>query len=237
MVMPLSSTSVIANVTDLYSNGVADGTPVTFTAVLGTIMPVITTTVNGRAPVVFTAGDVEGTAIVTATVRSDLWATTTISVSRNLKFIYLPLVLRNYSPPVPGKNLVVSNITTASNPADVRVEIKNMGDATVTEQFWVILYLDPTSSITINKFWWDVGCPYYGGAAWKVTTPLAPGQSLTLAPADATPPYQGFWPPSFNNGQRTIAAQVDGYSDSGTTGLVQETNEGDNILVKIFTVP
>jgi len=237
MVMPLSSTSVIANVTDLYSNGVADGTPVTFTAVLGTIMPVITTTVNGRVPVVFTAGDVEGTALVTATVRSDLWATTTISVSRNLKFIYLPLVLRNYSPPVPGKNLVVSNITTASNPANVRVEIKNMGDATVTEQFWVILYLDPTANITINKFWWEVGCPYYGGAAWKVTTPLASGQSLTLAPADATPPYQGFWPPSFNNGQRTIAAQVDGYSDSGTTGLVQETNEGDNILVKIFTVP
>jgi hypothetical protein len=224
--MPLSSTSVIANVTDQYSNGVADGTPVTFTAVLGTIMPAITTTVNGRAPVVFTAGNVEGTAIVTATVRSDLWATTTISVTRNLKYIYLPVVLRNYSPPVQGKNLIVSAIVPSSDPMAVKVVIKNAGTAAVTDEIGVSLYVDPpdSSQIQVNRPWYWIGCTY--GMIWTVSPPIQPGETLTLtvSQADHRTGYYS-WPP--NSGLHSLWALVDAWGADGI-GLVQETNENDN---------
>jgi hypothetical protein len=140
--------------------------------------------------------------------------------------------MRNYAP---GKNLVVSAINASTTPANVSVVIQNIGELRITEDFWVILYLDPTSQVTINKFWWQVGAP--NGAAWKVTTDMQPGQMLTLLPANATPPYNGYWPGSFSNGQHSLWAQVDAYADSGSTGFVRETNESDNIRSVTFTVP
>jgi len=199
-----------------------DGTPITFTTSLGTIAPQVTTVVggNGKAYAVFT-GTTAGTALITATLSSGTPGNVVIAV----RGVYLPLVMRNYAPPI--KNLTVSAINASTNPANVSVVIQNAGNVAITEDFYVILYLDPTKTVQINKFWWDVGCTMCG-AAWQVTTDMQPGQTLTLLPANATPPYKGYWPTSFSSGQHSLWAQVDAYG-SGTTGVVQETNESDNI--------
>jgi hypothetical protein len=235
VITPTESTNVNVQVTDRYGNAVANGTPVTFTWTLGTLWPSVVSISNGWASTVFTANGTEGSAVITATAGLGAHGVTTITVSLGRTLIYLPLVLRDYRS---GKNLVVSAINSSTNPANVSVVVRNTGDVAVTEAFWVILYLDPTSQVQINKFWWDVGCPLVGGAAWQVTTPVAPGQSMTLLPANATPPYQGYWPASFTAGQHRLWAQVDAYATSGTTGLVQETNESDNIAGPVtFNVP
>jgi len=58
--------SVTATVRDQYSNPVADGTPVTFTASLGVIVPASRPTANGIATATLNSGYVAGTAMVTA---------------------------------------------------------------------------------------------------------------------------------------------------------------------------
>jgi uncharacterized repeat protein (TIGR01451 family)/fimbrial isopeptide formation D2 family protein len=147
--------------------------------------------------------------------------------------IYLPVVLRSYPPPT--KNLTVSDIlvTPADAPAS-RVVIKNMGNVDIAEAFWVALYLDPTSAVQINKFWYDVGCQ--NGIVWYVNTPLPAGQSRTLTLAEASSPYTQ-WVDSFSAGTHSVWAQVDAYAGAGATGLVQETNEGDNIRGPVMFTP
>jgi len=231
IIAPTQTSNVTALVRDQYGNPVANGIPVTFTATLGAITP-YAQTANGQATAVFT-GTTVGTAVITATVAPGLQGTTMVTITTGQTFIFLPVVLRDYPP---RKNLTVSAINTSTNPANVSVVIQNTGNVPITETFWVILYLDPTQAVQINKFWWDIGAP--NGAAWNVTTPLQPGQSLTLLPANATPPYHVYWPTSFTRGQHSLWAQVDAWASSGTIGLVQETNEGDNIRGPVtFTVP
>jgi hypothetical protein len=233
IITPTDSSNIQATVVDRYNNAVANGTTVNFAATLGTVSPASANTASGLASTVFTAGSVEGRAIVTATAGTGVWGTTAITITTGRTYVYLPLVMRNYSA---NKNLTVSAINASTNPAAVSVVVQNTGGAPIAETFWVILYLDPTQTITINKFWWEVGAPH--GAAWSVTTTLQPGQSLTLLPQNATPPYSGYWPTSFTRGQHALWAQVDGWASAGTTGLVQETNEGDNIRGPVtFTVP
>jgi uncharacterized repeat protein (TIGR01451 family) len=148
--------------------------------------------------------------------------------------IYLPVVLRSYPPPT--KNLTVSDIlvTPADAPA-TRVVIKNMGNVNITEAFWVVLYLDPTSAVQINKFWYDAGCQ--NGIVWYINTPLAAGQSRTLMLAEAySSPYTQ-WVDSFRAGTHSVWAQVDAYAGAGATGLVQEANEGDNMRGPVTFTP
>jgi hypothetical protein len=191
---------------------------------LGTIAPQSATTVGGKVYAVFT-GTAVGPATITATLSSSVYGSASVSVIRGTTYVYLPVVMRNYASPI--KNLTVSAVNASTNPANVSVVIQNAGNVAITEDFWVILYLDPTKTVQINKFWWDVGCTMCG-AAWQITTDMQPGQTLTLLPANATSPYNVYWPTSFSSGQHSLWAQVDAYG-SGTTGVVQEANESDNI--------
>jgi hypothetical protein len=208
------------------------GTPVTFTTSLGTIAPQVTTVVggNGNAYAVFT-GTTGGMALITATLSAGSPGNAVITV----RGVYLPVVMRNY---VSGKNLVVSAINASTTPANVSVVIQNTGDQAVTNEFWAVLYLDPTSAVQINKFWYNVGCTY--GLSWKVSS-LGAGASVTLTPATAekSPSYLYNWPTtSFAGGTHHLWAQVDAWASPGTTGLVQETNESDNIRGPVdFTAP
>jgi hypothetical protein len=233
IITPTESTNVNVNVTDRYGNAVANGTPVTFTWTLGTLSPNVVSTSNGWASTVFTGTGTEGTAVVTATAGLGARGVTTITLSLGRAYIYLPLVLRDFKS---GKNLVISAINPSTNPANVNVVIKNAGDVAVTELFWAVLYLDPTSQVQINKFWYNVGCP--NGIVWNVTTPIQPGQSLTLTLATAYASPYTQWPASFSVGAHRLYAQVDAWAATGTTGLVQETNESDNIVGPVtFNVP
>jgi uncharacterized repeat protein (TIGR01451 family) len=228
LISPTSSSNVRARMVDWYDNPVGDHVVITFAATLGTVTPVVTETMGGLANAVFTAGSAEGTAIVTATTSIGLWNRTSIVIASGTSRIYLPLVMRNYSYN-PGKNLIVSKITpSSSNPAATVLEIQNTGSISVTEGFYVVLYLDPTQTIQINQFWQQVGSPY--GITWGIGTPLLPGQTMVLTPSSPSV-YTSYtsWPASFSAGSHNLWAQVDMYNSSGTTGLVQETNESDNI--------
>jgi hypothetical protein len=232
------SAFVTATVLDGSGNLVGSGVSVTFTAALGTVAPQAATTVNGKVYAVFT-GTANGTAVITATIASGGLGTATVEVSQNYN-IYLPMVMRDFQP---GKNLIVTNIVVSpGNPAATQVVIQNIGDRAVTEAFDIELYMDPPnpSNIKINKFWYDIGCPY--GVTWEVNTWVMPGQlvTLTLLPGD---PYLAGgaytkWPASFSAGSHNLWAQVDAWGSTGTAGLVPETNESDNIRGPItFVVP
>jgi len=117
-----------------------------------------------------------------------------------------------------------------------------VGDVPINETFGVSLYLDPVhpDQIKVNNVWYvsAVNCSY--GLLWTVLTPLQPGQSLTLTPATAMGGDYSRWPsPSFAGGSHSLYALVDAWtaSGTGTGGLVQETNESDNIRGITFTVP
>jgi hypothetical protein len=139
--------------------------------------------------------------------------------------VYLPLVMNSY---VPGKNLVVKSVlVTPGNPAVTAVVVQNTGGWATTETFGVSLYLDPPnpSSIGVNKLWYDVNCA--NGVIWEVSQTMQPGQTLTLTTATAAPAPYTRWPVSFSAGTHSLYALVDAWGTG--IGLVQETNESDNI--------
>ncbi|MBN1814561.1 MAG: hypothetical protein JXA14_22165 [Anaerolineae bacterium] len=140
------------------------------------------------------------------------------------RFTYLPLVMNKY---VVAPDLVVENITATSD--TITVVIKNVGNASVTDEFWVDAYIDPdTTPTTVNQIWPDLGDE---GATWAITAPalpLAPGDVLTLTIGDAyyapyAPEYSYIdWPLAVST---QVYAQVDSWNGSTTYGAVEEVHE------------
>jgi hypothetical protein len=214
------STFLTATVLGSSGQPVSNGTLVTFTATLGKVAPQVAATVGGKAYAVFT-GTTAGTAVLTATLASGALGNATVQVSQSW-YVYAPNVMNNYRS---GKNLQpISIVATPTNLAATSVTLRNAGDVAVTEPFWVVLYVDPTIPVQPNKFWWEVGSTK--GIAWRVTTPIPAGQTLTLtASGSYVDAARTAWPPA--RGTRALWVQVDAYG--GPAGLVQETNESDNI--------
>jgi hypothetical protein len=249
-----STSTVTAMVTDTLGSP-ANGVVVTFTispalGVFPSTPYTATTDASGIATGTLTAGTSTGTATVTAT--SDSLAATTPVTFITIPTggdVYLPIVMRNWDPtkPAPTGDLVVTNIAFSPSPPGVgqtyhvTVTIQNTGTLTVTNDFWVDLYLNPDTSTghpvppTVNHIWpnycpggsWDPGEGCYG-KAWYVTTDLAPGATLGLhtGQADVDGRYSDWPPPAYSSSHSPFYAQVDcwGYS----YGLVSETDEGNN---------
>jgi hypothetical protein len=134
---------------------------------------------------------------------------------------YLPLVTNNY---VVAPDLVVDNIIATSDAITVVVE--NVGNAPVTDEFWVDLYIDPNPApTTVNQIWVDLADE---GATWGVTTavlPLTPGDVLTLTIGDAfyASEYSHIdWPLAAGT---QVYAQVDSWDGSTVYGAVEEAHE------------
>jgi subtilisin-like proprotein convertase family protein len=133
--------------------------------------------------------------------------------------IYLPLVVNNYSPPLP--DLVVKEIIATAD--DVQVVIENQGGGTAGGDFWVDAYIDPETAPTgVNDTWQMVGDQ---GIAWGVTSGLAPGETITLTryhayydPANS----DVVWPLAANT---PIYAQVDSAHTGSAYGAVLEDHE------------
>ncbi len=88
-------------------------------------------------------------------------------------YLYLPLVLNNH---VVAPNLVVKDLVAASD--GITVVIENRGNAAVTDDFWVDVYVAPdTVPTAVNQTWEMVGTQ---GLAWGVEADLAAGEVLTL---------------------------------------------------------
>jgi hypothetical protein len=140
----------------------------------------------------------------------------TVAVGRNN--VFLPLVM---SDATVLPDLVVRSVTATTD--DVQVVIENVGLGTVTDEFWVDVYIDPSPPPTeANEIWNDM-CEQ--GLVWGVTTDLAPGQVLTLTFGDAyyTSTYSAItWP--LAEGVE-VYAQVDAWNPDTSYGAVLETHE------------
>jgi hypothetical protein len=136
--------------------------------------------------------------------------------------VYLPVILAGHSGADPAPDLIVESITVFSD--DVQVVIKNRGSASVTDSFWVDLYVNPVPVPTgVNQLWPD-SSDY--GIVWLVAgAALGVGESFTLSYDD--PYYREdlsdiSWP--IEEGI-PIYVQVDSADDATTYGAVLESHE------------
>jgi hypothetical protein len=94
--------------------------------------------------------------------------------------IYLPLAFKHHAV---APDLVVGSLTATSD--GVHVVVVNQGNAPVTDEFWVDVYIDPDPAPTaVNQIWEDLADQ---GLVWGVTSaalPLEPGDVITLAVGD-----------------------------------------------------
>ncbi|HEY1014938.1 MAG TPA: Ig-like domain-containing protein, partial [Herpetosiphonaceae bacterium] len=150
-------------------------------------------------------------------------------INRNY-YVYLPQVQRPSF-----ANLTASvrispqrSMFAAGEPVVVTVTITNTGNAPAAP-FWVDLYLNPRQAPAANQPWNTLcGLTPCFGLAWAVSSPLAPGQSVTLASTPGSyAAGQSVWPGWLPSGTTEIVALVDSFGPS-EAGAVAESNEADN---------
>ncbi|HHJ05920.1 MAG TPA: hypothetical protein ENK24_00300, partial [Anaerolineae bacterium] len=169
------------------------------------------------------AGDLAGNIAEIAPFEVDITSPSTL---------YLPIIMRNYTPPVVAPDLVVSSIT--ANAGQLQVIIRNDGNAPAENAFWVDAYINPTTVPTaVNQIWQNMGDE---GAAWGVegkVLPLAPGETLTLTVQGTATQTVGdayFWAEysrinwALANGT-PVYAQVDSANANTDYGNVLENHE------------
>jgi uncharacterized repeat protein (TIGR01451 family) len=143
-----------------------------------------------------------------------------------MKRLYLPTVHNN---PLFAPDLVVEQIIATGN--NIQVVVRNDGNVTVEESFWVDVYINPNPAPTqVNQTWPDVASE---GLVWGVTADLEPGETLTLTVGDAyyKPQYSSIsWPLAVGT---EVYAQVDSYNIGTTYGRVLETHD---VTVQILDV-
>jgi hypothetical protein len=150
--------------------------------------------------------------------------------------IYLPVIVSNF---VSGPDLTVEHVLVTEN--NVEIILVNIGNAPVTEAFWVDLYIDPDPVPTsVNQSWEQLSDQ---GLVWGVTdvAALVPGGSLTL---DLNSPsfmsdYSQFTG-SFTPEMR-IYVQADSFAEGSYGGVLEldEMNDGayNNIKGPVFPLP
>ncbi len=89
--------------------------------------------------------------------------------------VYLPTIMKSETI-LAAPDLIVDSLIAASNV--VTVVIKNIGNAPVTDAFWVDVYLDPNPAPTgVNQPWWQLSSQ---GLVWGVTESIPVSGTLTL---------------------------------------------------------
>jgi PKD repeat protein len=178
-----------------------------------------------------------GTYAVTLTVSNELGSDTMVDpdcvtvTEAGKKEMYLPLILKSAGPPGPGgPDLVVKELTASSNA--ITLVIKNQGDASVTDDFWVDAYVAPREPPRLNKIWQAIA---EQGLAWGVTDPIAPGGELTLTIGGAyyvpgESEFSGMAPGT------PVWAQVDAVNYQTSYGSVLEKNEANNLFGPVSAV-
>ncbi len=125
-------------------------------------------------------------------------------------------------------DLVVDSLVATGDA--VTVTIRNAGTAAVNTAFWVDVYFNPVEAPGVNKPW-DTIASY--GAAWGVTSPILPGETLLLTSGDGYffPEYSSALPP----GGAEVYALVDSINYSSSAGAVQEADESNNLFGPVIS--
>jgi hypothetical protein len=142
---------------------------------------------------------------------------------RGIRIVYLPFVINK--PSVLAPDLIVQRLIVSPN--NIQVVIKNQGYAAVTNEFWVEVYVAPTTPPTaVNQSWPMLGKQ---GLTWGATTAalpqLQPGGVLTLTVNGSyyVPAYSKIsWPLAEG---LSVYAQVDSVNHATNYGAVRENHE------------
>ncbi|MCP5096050.1 MAG: hypothetical protein GY943_10890 [Chloroflexi bacterium] len=134
----------------------------------------------------------------------------------------LPIIMNNYAAPT---DLTITNFYMMNG--NVFVTIKNQGKGAISDDFWVDLYLNPNPIPTGANDVWELLSTY--GAAWGVTEPLSPGQSLTLSLNDTYYVAAKSNMPATIPSGTVLYAQVDSANTNTNYGAVLESDEANNI--------
>jgi hypothetical protein len=161
--------------------------------------------------VVITANDLAGNLLAGTPYE---WSFTTAA-----NRVYLPVVFNDY---VLAPDLVVEQIMATDY--SIQLVVKNEGNVTVVESFWVDVYINPNPAPThANQIWSDVASE---GLVWGVTVDLEPGETLMLTIGDDyyKPQHSSdiSWPLAVGT---EVYAQVDSYNVGTTYGRVLENHE------------
>jgi hypothetical protein len=209
-----------------------DGIATAFAASIGTVDPTITETVSGLAYSTFTH-IADGTAVISATV-DDQTVTTTITIEKEMVYLYLPLAMNGYTP---MPDLQVTNITvdptgglSTGDPVTITVTVENVGNA-AAGPFWIDLYDNPDPLPTAANQPWNALCSgpltECYGIAWYVSGGLAPGESVTLGSLAGYETEQTHWLGTFvDEGTHNLYAFSDSWNLGVDYGAVEELNEG-----------
>ncbi|MBI1298387.1 hypothetical protein GC175_25920 [bacterium] len=150
--------------------------------------------------------------------------------------LYLPSVARRLAQPdLVGEIRLDPNKTNfaAGEPVRILVTVRNVGAAD-SGPFWVDLHINPAQPPQGPPAQWNENCgrvPCFG-LAWTVTG-LAAGQSIDLT-SDAPSTAYSIWPGSFAGGVTDLYLVVDSWGSN--TGLVSESNEGNNVATVLGLV-
>ncbi len=182
------------------------------------------------------------TAVVTASNSANsITATTLVSITKSpTTTVYLPIVMRNYAV---APDLVIEQIIATAN--SVQVVVRNVGpqaiERTFANEFWVDLYINPTTPPTsVNQTWRHVGSR---GVVWGITQdalPLQPGQAITLT---VTPAGGLYYRADLSSVSWPLApgAQIYAQADSAHTavayGAILENHEIINAPYNNITGP
>jgi uncharacterized repeat protein (TIGR01451 family) len=134
---------------------------------------------------------------------------------------HLPMIMNNYTS---APDLIVRDI--AITPQSVQMIIENVGTRAITpeDRMWVDLYVDPTPPPAgVNETWNDGRSTH--GAAWKVSTRLAPGETLTLTLEDIFYDTENSRFPETLAVGTPVYAQVDSANTGTDYGVVLEIDE------------
>jgi uncharacterized repeat protein (TIGR01451 family) len=223
---------------------VGSGNPLTYTPSASLpVGGVITFSFQVTASTALTSGDVISNVAVVDSLETAVQESNVVTHSMVVVAagnIYLPIILANHRDLpdlVPTALIVNPSHAPAGVPVTITVTVINSGTAPATG-FWVDLYINPSSTPTVNKRWNDLNPAE--GIAWAVPA-LAPGKSVTLSstcsdPATyPTPPCYGShysrWYGYFLSGSpRTLYVLVDSWGPPNPWGGVYEgAGESNNL--------
>jgi PKD repeat protein len=156
-----------------------------------------------------------------------------VTVQQSTYSIYMPVMYSTGKPDLVGNFSLSPQKTTyeAGEPVQITVVVTNQGNGP-TGSFWADFYINPSHPPTGFNQTWDELCsltPCFG-ITWYVEGGLNPGESLTLTSTlGIYSEEHSYWLGWLASGASDLYLVVDSWNSTGSTGMVQERDETNNV--------